>query len=60
MEIVGVVEFEIEVEKRNRERTYREGDPVHQAYNQQSSHRTQILPQETLWIVIVENTKFRS
>ena len=55
-----MVEFEIEVEKRNRERTYREGDPVHQAYNQQSSHRTQILPQETPWIVIVENTKFRS
>ena len=42
-----VVVVKVEVEYGNKERMYRDEDPVHQACNQQSSHRTQILPQET-------------
>jgi hypothetical protein len=45
--VVVNVEVEVEVEYGNRKRMDRDEDPVHQACNQQSSHRTQILPQET-------------
>lgn len=58
-EVVVVVGIEVEIEYGNRKRRYREEDPVHQACKQQSSHRTQILPQRenTVVGIVGENTK---